>query len=188
MTNHSKDTFGDERLKKDSGRGVRGPRDSADVDRVQLDGSALSAEERRRMLRQEWVQEVLPMPPAAPGFHYCWLSTTNSTDPVYKRVQRGYIPVKASEVPGFGAQYTATGGEFDGCVACNEMLLFKVPVELYNDLMTIYHHDMPMEQEASIRENVTRRDEEDSNGRSLSQVEGDFNNLGRGTSRAPSFI
>ena len=75
----TKDTFGDQRLKKDAGDSVRGARDDADVDRVQQDGSALSAAERRRMLRQEWVQEVLPTPPKIPGFHCCWLSTTNST-------------------------------------------------------------------------------------------------------------
>jgi len=182
------DMMGDARLKKDSGNEVRGSRDSADVDRVQQDGSALSAEERRRMLRNEWVQEVLPTPPKVPGYHHCWLSTTNSTDPVYKRIQRGYVPVKASEVPGFGSQYTATGGEFDGCVACNEMLLFKIPVQLYNDLMTIYHHDMPNEQETSIRENVASNQERDSNGRRLAEIEGDFNNLGRGTGRQPQFI
>ena len=147
----TKDTFGDQRLKKDAGDSVRGARDDADVDRVQQDGSALSAAERRRMLRQEWVQEVLPTPPKIPGFHCCWLSTTNSTDPVFKRIQRGYVPVKASEVPGFGTQFTVSGGEFDGCIACNEMLLFKVDEQLYKDLMTIYHHDMPMEQEAAIR-------------------------------------
>ena len=127
----TKDTFGDQRLKKDAGDSVRGARDDADVDRVQQDGSALSAAERRRMLRQEWVQEVLPTPPKIPGFHCCWLSTTNSTDPVFKRIQRGYVPVKASEVPGFGTQFTVSGGEFDGCIACNEMLLFKVDEQLY---------------------------------------------------------
>jgi len=183
-----KDTFGDERLKKDAGEPVRGSRESADVDRVQQDGSALSAAERRRMLRQDWVQEVLPTPPKIEGFHCCWLSTTNSTDPVYKRIQRGYVPVKASEVPGFGNQFTAQGGEFDGCIACNEMLLFKVPNQLYQDLMTIYHHEMPMEQEAAIRENVNRRTDEDSDGRRLAQVEGDFANLGRGNNRTPTFI
>ena len=146
----TKDTFGDQRLKKDAGDSVRGARDDADVDRVQQDGSALSAAERRRLLRQEWVQEVLPTPPKIPGFHCCWLSTTNSTDPVFKRIQRGYVPVKASEVPGFGTQFTVSGGEFDGCIACNEMLLFKVDEQLYKDLMTIYHHDMPMEQDAVI--------------------------------------
>lgn len=185
--NTNTDKFGDDRLKKNSGTITRGSRDDADSSRVKQDGSALSAEERRRLLRNEWVQEVLPKPPEKEGWHRCWLSTTNSTDPIYKRIQRGYSPVKASEVPGFGAQFMAVGGEYDGCVSCNEMLLFQIPVQLYQDLMTIYHHDMPIEQEASIRESVSRRDEEDSNGRSLAQVEGDFNNLGRGASQ-PQFI
>lgn len=184
----TKDLFGDDRLKKDAGSDVRGSRDNADVDRVQQDGSALSASERRRLLRQDWVQEVLPTPPKIEGMHCCWVSTTNSTDPVYKRIQRGYVPVKASEVPGFGTQYTMTEGEFDGCIACNEMLLFKIDKQTYNDLMTIYHYDMPMEQEASIRENVFGNSQEDSDGRKLVQVEGDFNNLGRGNNRPPNFI
>lgn len=184
---HTKDTFGDDRLKKDSGVTIRGSRDSADTSRTQSDGSSLSAEERRRMLRSDWVQEILPSPPNLPGFHCCWLSTTNSTDPIYKRVQRGYVPVKASEVPGFGAQYMAQGGEFDGCVACNEMLLFKIDKEVYNDLMTIFHHDMPLEQETAIRERVEANQERDSGGRSLGIVEGDFNNLGRSRG-SPSFV
>jgi len=187
MTN-TNDILGDQRLKKNAAPQVRGSRDSADVDRVQEDGTSLSAEERRRMLRQEWVQEVLPKPPTKQGYHRCWLSTTNSTDPIYKRIQRGYTPVKASDVTGFGSQYTAVGGEFDGCVVCNEMLLFEIPVQLYNDLMTIYHHDMPLEQEASIRDNVMSRNDQDSDGRNLAQVEGDFLNLGRGTNRNPTFV
>ena len=70
----------------------------------------------------------------------------------------------------------------------SEMLLFKIPVQLYNDLMTIYHHDMPNEQETSIRDNVASNQERDSNGRRLAEIEGDFNNLGRGTGRQPQFI
>lgn len=183
----NKDNFGDDRLKKDAGVSVRGSRDGADFDRVQNDGSSMSAEQRRRALRQDWVQEILPSPPDLPGFHTCWLSTTNSTDPIYKRVQKGYVPVKASEVPGFGTQYLAQGGEFDGCISCNEMLLFKIDKVVWNDLMTIFHHDMPLEQEAAIRERVEANQERDSNGRALGSVEGDFNNLGRSRG-SPSFI
>jgi hypothetical protein len=188
MANEKNDQFGDERLKRNSAADIRGPRESADVDRVHNDGNSLNAEERRRLLRQEWVQEVLPTPPKIPGYHCCWLSTTNSTDPVYKRIQRGYVPVKATEVPGFGSQFTATGGDFDGCVACNEMLLFKVPEQVYQDLMAIYHYDMPLEQEATIRENVERKQEYDSSGRKLGSVEGDFGNLGKSSAQPTSFI
>lgn len=175
----TKDTFGDDRLKKDAGTATRGSRDDADLDRVQQDGTALSATERRRMLRQEWVQEVLPTPPKLAGFHCCWLSTTNSTDPIFKRVQRGYIPVKASEVPGYGTQFTVQGGEYDGCIACNEMLLFKIDELTYQDLMSIYHHEIPKEQEESIYAKINSLQQSDNDGRDLLSVEGGFNQLRR---------
>jgi hypothetical protein len=181
------DPFGDERLKKDGAVSVRASRDIADGDRVHEDGMTLSASERRRLLRQDWVQEVLPKAPERAGWHRCWLSTTNSTDPVYKRIQRGYTPVKASDVPGFGSQFTVSGGEFDGCIACNEMLLFEIPIETYLDLMHIYHHDMPLEQEASVRERLEQLQESDSDGRRLVESEGDFNRLGRPVGQ-PTFI
>lgn len=172
------DNFGDERMKKDAGAPVRGSRDGIDAARKE-DGGSLSAEERKRLLRQDWVQEVLPTVKAPDGWHYCWLSTTNSTDPLHKRMQMGYTPVKASEVPGFSAsQYKVAGGDFDGCIACNEMLLFKVSDERYQDLMTIYHSDMPAEQEQSIKERVMGASEYDSNGRGLVSSEG-FDRLGR---------
>jgi len=186
----STSAFGDERLKKDAGNAARGSRDGMDSARVQQDGGLLSAEERRRMLRQESVQEILPTPPTIEGFHCCWLSTTNSTDPIYKRIQRGYTPVKASEVPGFGGQFVAVGGEFDGCVACNEMLLFKIDVQTYNDLMTIFHYDMPKEQESAIRERIDGLRERLGDGQVADgvEVEGNFANLGRGVRPPTSFI
>jgi hypothetical protein len=173
----SNDKFGDERIKKDAAGAQRISRDNADASRVHNDGSALSADERRRLLRQEWVHEVLPTIPAPAGWHYCWLSTTNSTDPIHKRMQMGYVPVKVSEVPGL-TQYKMVGGDFDGCVACNEMLLFKVEEQRYQDLMTIYHSDMPAEQEQAIFERVNAAQDRDSNGRNLVTTEG-FERLGR---------
>lgn len=59
----STSAFGDERLKKDAGNAARGSRDGEDAARVHQDGGLLSAEERRRLLRQESVQEILPTPP-----------------------------------------------------------------------------------------------------------------------------
>jgi len=182
----SQDKFGDERIRKDAAQLARGGRDGADVDRVTQDGSSTSASDRRRLLRQEWVQEVLPTPPEKAGWHRCWLSTTNSVDPIHKRMQLGYQPVRISDVPGF-EQYKVEGGQFEGCVACNEMLLFEIPMERYQDLMMIYHHDMPLEQEQSIYERVNGKNDEDSSGKRLSIVEGDFNNLGRDAVKNPTF-
>jgi len=130
------------------------------------------------MLRSETTQDVLPQPPNMPGWRYCWLSTTNSTDPIYKRMQKGYEPVRVSEIPGF-AQFTATSGEFEGCVACNEMLLFKLPEELYQELMLINHYERPLEEEEILKANaVDAVKERDSDGRDLGETQG-FDSLGR---------
>lgn len=173
------DVFGsDDRLRKNPADADRGSRDNtADAGRVQNDGGTLSAAERRQMLRQEWVQEVLPTAPEKPGFHRCWLSTTNSTDPIFRRMRQGYQPVKAADIPGF-SQYRVSGGEFDGCVQCNEMLLFEIENQTYQDLMTIYHHELPAEAEQSIKEKVSGQ-QTDSEGRELVQLEEGFKQLGR---------
>lgn len=172
----NKVTGSDDRLKKDAAVEVRGDRAVADAGRTQADGTALTMEERRRLMRSDWDVEILPTPPHNPGWHYCWLSTTNSSDPIYKRMQKGYEPVKVNEIPGF-MQYRVEQGEFEGCVACNEMLLFKIPDELYQEAMRYFHHDKPMEEEEMLRANAAI-DGQDSNGKSLGEVEG-FNTLGR---------
>lgn len=176
---------GDDRLKKSAATPVRGDRAEEDSSRTQNDGTALSMEERRRMLRSEWMQEVLPTPPVVPGWHFCWLSTTNSSDPIHKRMQKGYEPVKVSEIPGF-AQYGVTQGEFDGCIACNEMLLFKIQEELYQDLMLYFHYELPNGEEEMLRNNAREAVAgQDSDGRNLGEVEG-FDSLARRV-RPPTF-
>lgn len=175
----------DDRLKKSAAAPVRGDRVEADASRTQMDGTALSMEERRRMIRSEWNNDVLPTPPAVDGWHFCWLSTTNSTDPIYKRMQKGYEPVRASDIPGF-AQYRVNQGEFEGCVACNEMLLFRIPEELYQEIMTVFHHERPMEEEEILRANAKQAvNERDSDGRDLGQAEG-YDSLARRV-RTPQF-
>lgn len=166
----------DERLKKSAAASTRGDRVEADASRTQNDGTTFTYGERMKMIRSEWDQNVLPQVPQTPGWHYCWLSTTNATDPIYKRMQRGYEPVRASDIPGF-AQYKVTQGEFEGCVACNEMLLFKIPEELYQEIMAYFHYEKPMDEEELIRANAESNNQ-DSNGRKLGEVEG-FDNLAR---------
>ena len=175
---------GDDRLKKSGAPAARGSRDSSDAERVAKDGTAMSIAERKAMLREQLNQEILPTPPKVDGWHFCWLSTTNNADPIYKRVRLGYEPVKASEIPGFATQHQINGGEFDGCVACNEMILFKLPEELYQEIMLINHHEKPLEEEAMIRQAATKS-EQDRGGRSLVESIG-FDNLGRRVA-APTF-
>lgn len=178
-------TGGDERLTKSAGGPARGDRATSDQERTQKDGTAFTAEERRFNVRSDWDQEILPTPPSVPGWHFCWLSTTNSSDPIYKRMQKGYQPVKAEEIPGY-MEFSVKQGEFIGCVACNEMLLFKIPDEIYQDIMTYFHYEKPLEEEemltVSARTAVTGKD---SNGRDLGQVEG-FDSLAKRV-RTPTF-
>ncbi len=169
-------TGNDERLAKTVSTSSRENRDTADNQRTNQEGTALTLEERRQRLRSEWHQEVLPTPPKLPGFHTCWLSTTNSSDPIFKRIQKGYELVRINEVPGF-SQHKVDAGEFEGCVACNEMILAKIPEELYQDLMAYFHHELPMEEEEMLRANA-KKPEVDSNGRELGEMEG-FDSLAR---------
>lgn len=169
----------DERLKTGADN-VRGDLSGQDAVRTQEDGTMLSLEERRRMMRSDWNQEALPTPPPKPGWHYCWLSTTNSTDPIFKRMQKGYIPVRAEEVPGF-AQHKITDGEFTGCISCNEMLLFKIEDELYQEAMSYFHYELPNEEEELLRANMQQHLDTRS-GRAVTEVEG-FETLGRRVQR-----
>jgi hypothetical protein len=98
-------------------------------------------------------------------------------------MQKGYEPVKASDLPGF-ANYKVAQGEFENCIACNEMVLFKLPEELYQDYMVYMHHELPAEAEEGIYQNALPQ-QRDSNGRSLGEVEG-FDPL-RKKVRTPTF-
>ena len=84
------------------------------------------------------------------GWHLCWLSTTNSYDSIDKRMRLGYVPVKADELPGY-EDYRVKSGEHVGFISCNEMLLFKLPMDIYQEVMTYHHHDKPREEAEKIR-------------------------------------
>jgi len=162
----------DERLKKDTAAGGREPRASEDKSRASADTQLASSKERRRMFSNEWIQESLPTPPPIAGFHVCWLSTTNGYDPIHKRVRMGYEPVKIEEVPGF-ENYKVKAGENTGFVACNEMLLYKLPQDIYQQIMEELHHYAPQDEADKIRVQAEQTMGRDSNGRRLGQVEGE---------------
>jgi len=126
------------------------------------------------MWSEEWTQSALPKTPEIPGWHVCWLSTTNSYDTIDKRMRLGYVPVAQEEVPGF-ENYRVKSGEHVGFVSCNEMLLFKLPMDVYQDVMTQMHHELPNDEADKIRVQVEQLQgqAQDSNGRSLAEIEGD---------------
>ena len=130
------------------------------------------SDERRKMWKDEWTQSALPNVPEIPGWHLCWLSTTNSYDSIDKRIRLGYVPVKAEELPGM-ENNRVKAGEHVGFIACNEMLLYKIPNEIYQDVMAHFHHEAPLEEANKIRVQAESMQQRDSSGRGLSQVEGD---------------
>ena len=163
----------DDRLKKDLSLGGRESRAKQDSARGPATDELASQQERRKMFRNEWVQESLPKPPDIPGFHVIWLSTTNGYDPIHKRQRMGYTPVTIDEVPGF-ENYKVKAGEHSGFVACNEMLLYKIPQDIFQQIMEELHHHAPQDEADKIRvqaENL--QGARDSRGRNLGMVEGE---------------
>ena len=175
----------DNRLKRNNSAG-RESRAIDDESRSAPETKMVSSEERRRMFRSEWQQEALPTPPAIPGFHLCWLSTTNQYDPIHKRMRMGYTPVKAEEIQGF-ENYRVKSGEQEGLLSVNEMVLYKLPEDLYQEMMAEMHHYAPMDEQEKIK---VQQDQilnaKDSDGKRLGQIEGDGMNFDL-TRAAPTF-
>jgi len=162
----------DDRLKKSTIRG-RESRATDDLSREAPEKNFALSQEKRRMFRDEFLQQSLPTAPEIPGYHSCWLSTTNQYDPIHRRLQIGYVPVKAEEVPGF-EHYKVKSGEMEGFISVNEMVLYKIPEDIYQAYMAEVHHYAPMDEQEKIK---VQQDQllnaRDSNGRALGQVEGD---------------
>ncbi len=170
----------DSRLKKTLNAGGRESRSSQDSSRAAPEEAFISKQERRKMWSDEWTQSALPKVPEIPGWHLCWLSTTNGYDSIVKRMRLGYVPVRADELPGFD-NYRVKAGEDIGFIACNEMRLYKLPMEVYQEVMTQMHHDAPNEESDKVQVQIEQlQGNRDSSGRSLGSVEGEgFGNLNR---------
>lgn len=127
----------------------------AQEDAARQIAAPLSHDDLRNLIRSEFTQEALPMLKPPTGWHYCWLATNSRSDPIHKRMRVGYTPVVfediSDQVIGNIESYKVSGGEFSGCVSCNEMILFKIPMERYQLIMAEFHHHMPLEEEQAIR-------------------------------------
>ena len=162
----------DSRLKKNLSGGDRENRGSRDTIREAPEDKLASSEERRKMWKDEWTQSALPAVPDMKGWHVCWLSTTNSYDSIDKRIRLGYVPVKADELP-YMENNRVKAGEHEGYIACNEMLLYKIPMDLYQEVMAHFHHEAPLDEANKIRLQAEQSVARDSRGRGLGQLEGD---------------
>ncbi len=118
-------------------------------ERTVTEDRELSEEDRLEMFRNQLFNDALPDLPEIPGYHMCWLTTTNPRDPIHRRMQLGYEPVKPEEVPGMAYASLKTG-EWSGFIGVNEMLAFKLPMSLYQKFMQEAHHDAPLREEDKL--------------------------------------
>lgn len=109
----------------------------------------LTDEERLDEFRKSFFQSVLPDLPTIPGWHVCWLTTTNPRDSIPSRMRLGYEPVKAEDIPGW-EHATMKTGEWVGCIGVNEMIAFKLPMRLYEAYMYEAHHAQPLFEEQKL--------------------------------------
>ena len=176
------------RLKKSLNAGGRNDRASEDAPRKATEEKLHSKDERRRMWNDEWTQSALPKLPSLKDWHLCWLSTTNSYDSIDKRMRLGYVPVKSEEISGLES-YRVKSGEHVGYISCNEMLLFKLPMDIYQEYMTHVHHDMPNDEVEKVQVQLESLQgaARDSNGRSLMSVEGEGMGQIKQQTEAPVF-
>lgn len=148
MTNSTEDS----RLKKDADFDVVGRRDTRRAqNREVTENRDVSEDDRLEMFRNQLFNDALPDLPDIPGYHLCWLTTTNPGDTIQRRIQLGYEPVKAEEVPGMEYASVKTG-EWAGLIGINEMLAFKLPLSLYERFMQEAHHEAPLREENKLAE------------------------------------
>ena len=162
----------DERVVRASGdRGDRGI--AEDVARTESDG-LMSDAEYEALIRNEFEQTALPQPPAIPGWHLCWLTTTSQYDSIQKRQRIGYKPVRSDELPGFDPSNGQTLDRFSGFVTCNEMVLHKIPETYYQRMMSYFHHRRPAEDARQTLQKIKdgNAQEQDSTGKELGEILG----------------
>jgi hypothetical protein len=134
---------------------ARGPRTGRVAEKREpvSEARGLTKEQLAARFRVQMYNNALPQLPsdAVPGFHLCWLSTTNKYDSIASREAMGYERVKPEEMPGFD-HIVIKSGNFAGCIGHEEMVLFKLPLDLWEQYMTIAHHDRPFDEEERVRD------------------------------------
>lgn len=159
----------DDRLKKEIGASRRS---RAADDRSVTERRDISDNDRLQMFRNSRFNDVLPDLPEIPGYHVCWLTTTNPRDSIHLRQSWGYTPITNADIPGLD-YLTLKTGEYAGMVGVNEMLAFKVPLDLYYGMMQIKHHDDPNEEEGRLAERADQMQRDAvSSGTSVEEEEG----------------
>lgn len=160
----------DSRIKRSAGD-TRKNRTEMDESRAAPEENFPVAHERRRA-RNEFQQTVLPNIPDIPGYHLCWLATNSQYDPIHRRFSLGYTPVRADEMPGYD-MYKVKEGDQSGHIMCNEMLLCKMPMDVYQDIMLEHHHYQPMDEAEKIKVQQEQLvNQRDRSGKAMGSIEG----------------
>lgn len=134
-------------------------KDRASEDRPVTENREISDKERLEAFRAQMFQTSLPNLPKIPGYHTCWLTTTNQRDTIQMRQMWGYELIKSSEIPGFEAVSIKTG-DYAGYIGVNEMIAAKLPIRLYEMFMTEAHHKLPQDEEDKLRATLEVIEEE----------------------------
>ena len=140
----------DTRLNSDQS-GVR--KDRHMEDRAVTQNRELSDDERVAEFRQQFFQSALPDIPKIKGYHVCWLTTENPRDPIHARMRLGYQAIKPHDIPGW-EHAILKGGEWAGCIGVNEMVAFKIPLQLYEEYMYFNHHEAPLSEEEKLSSQI----------------------------------
>lgn len=127
--------------------------------------------ERRAMLMD--VNTLLPTPPAMPGFHLFWATTTNNKDPISNRQKIGYSLVTRAEMPDFCLDSQKDGTSTEDRIMVNEMVLMKIDQEVWEDDMLYKHYDAPKEFIDNLKNSV--QFSRDGKGRQIAYSGGEFN-------------
>lgn len=144
------ESAGDESDARLNQRGQSDARPSRSQDERSVTQSRVSNDDRLAMFRNQMHNNALPILPDIPGHHLCWLTTTNPRDSIIMRQRLGYELLKASDFPGFEL-VTQKTGDYAGCIAVNEMLASKIPLDLYEMYMQEAHHDAPNAEEDKLK-------------------------------------
>lgn len=157
----------DEKLKRDLGMDdMRVDRSSQKTDPRSTDERAMidreieanreiSEDDRLEMFQEQLFNNALPNLPEIPGYHTCWLTTTNPRDTIQHRIQLGYKPIQPEDAPGL-EYVTAKSGEFAGFISVNEMLAFKIPTSLYLKFMNEAHHAAPAREQEKLADTMAQ--------------------------------
>jgi hypothetical protein len=159
----------DDRLKKELGDSRQ---NRAAADRHATENRAISDDERLEMFRMQLYNDHLPNIPDIPGYHVCWLTTTNKSDTIQQRIRLGYELIRAEDVPGMEL-VTQKTGDYAGCIGVNEMIAAKLPLSLYYRYMQEAHHDAPLREEEKLEETAQlMRDQAERSGGRLLESDG----------------